>query len=245
MMNNIAGHNQISSEQNRSAHTSEQSEPHLCLGRVYRNVGNTPLLDMLALQCCGTVLDVGCGAGDNARILARHGWSVFGITLSPAEQAAAAPVCSKVWVHDLERGLPDEVAGPYDLVLLSHVLEHLRNPDTLLCQIHRILRSGGQIAVALPNILNWHQRLLFLVGRFEYKEEGIMDVTHLRFYTFSSAGVCLKLADSKWFEQKQLEASSHGGFYGELSHLSLRQWTAFSAGLVPDCSGDNSVTWPK
>jgi len=146
-----------------------------------------PLLEILGLEHSGTALDVGCGAGDNARILAARGWSVFGITLSPAEQASAEQVCSKVWVHDLERGLPEAATGPYDLVILSHVLEHLRNPESLLSQISRAITPEGRVAVALPNILNWHQRLLFLAGRFEYSEEGIMDNTHLRFYTFSSA----------------------------------------------------------
>jgi 2-polyprenyl-3-methyl-5-hydroxy-6-metoxy-1,4-benzoquinol methylase len=141
---------------------------------------------MLPLERVGTVLDIGCGAGDNARILAKRGWDVYGITLSPEEQASASLVCSAVWIHDLDTGLPGDVAGPYDLALFSHVLEHLRNPEALLCQIRQILRPGGQIAVALPNILNWHQRLLFLLGRFEYTDQGIMDVTHLRFYTFTS-----------------------------------------------------------
>lgn len=158
-----------------------------CEGRLYRNTGNMPLLEILALESRGTALDIGCGAGDNARILAAHGWTVFGITLSAAEQTFAEPACSEVWVHDLEKGLPEEATGPYDLVVLSHVLEHLRNPESLLSQISQVIMPGGQVAVALPNILNWHQRLLFLAGRFEYREEGIMDNTHLRFYTFSSA----------------------------------------------------------
>jgi SAM-dependent methyltransferase len=123
---------------------------------------------------------------DNARVLATRGWNVHGITLSPAEQLSATLICSKVWVHDLDTGLPEGAAGSYDLALLSHVLEHLRYPETVLRRISRILQPGGYIAVALPNILNWHQRLLFLFGKFEYTEQGIMDETHLRFYTFSS-----------------------------------------------------------
>jgi 2-polyprenyl-3-methyl-5-hydroxy-6-metoxy-1,4-benzoquinol methylase len=183
MLNDMAENNFTSSVRNT---TPQLHESHPCSGHVYRNRGNMALLDMLDLQC-GTALDVGCGAGDNARILDKRGWSVSGITLSQEEQTSAAPTCSKVWVHDLDTGLPADVSGPYDLILLSHVLEHLRTPETLLCQFHRFLRRGGQIAVALPNILNWHQRLLFVLGSFEYREEGIMDMTHLRFYTFSSA----------------------------------------------------------
>ena len=176
----------MSSELDLRLDTSDATEPHSCARRVYRNPGNVPLLDMLPLGRIGTVLDIGCGAGDNARILATRGWNVHGITLSPEERASASPVCSAVWIHDLDIGLPRDVAGPYDLILFSHVLEHLRNPEALLRQTRQILRPGGQIAVALPNILNWHQRLLFLLGRFDYTDQGIMDVTHLRFYTFIS-----------------------------------------------------------
>jgi len=179
--------NEVAREQEPPASAPTSVDKRSCAERIYRNVGNMPLLEAAALERRGTALDVGCGAGDNARILAARGWNVSGITLSPAEQESASQVCSNVWVHDLEKGLPVEAAGPYDLVVFSHVLEHLRNPEGLLLQTHQILRSGGQVAVALPNILNWHQRLLFLMGRFEYVEEGIMDATHLRFYTFSSA----------------------------------------------------------
>lgn len=161
-------------------------EPRLFREHAYRNSGNLPLLEMLDLGPNDTVLDVGCGCGDNASILAKLGCSVCGITLSRVEFASAVQVCSKVWIHNLENGLPQEVAGPYDLVLLSHVLEHLRIPEALLVDLPRIIRPGGKIAVALPNILNWYQRLLFLSGRFEYQDEGIMDTTHLRFYTFST-----------------------------------------------------------
>jgi 2-polyprenyl-3-methyl-5-hydroxy-6-metoxy-1,4-benzoquinol methylase len=174
-------------EQSTETGNAESADPRSCAGRLYRNQGNIPLLDLLVLEHSGAALDIGCGAGDNARILAARGWSIDGVTLSHAEQASAKSVCSKVWVHDLDTGLPVETTGPYDLVVLSHVLEHLRNPEMLLCQVRRVLRTGGTIAVALPNILNWHQRLLFLFGRFEYTEQGIMDNTHLHFYTFSSA----------------------------------------------------------
>jgi 2-polyprenyl-3-methyl-5-hydroxy-6-metoxy-1,4-benzoquinol methylase len=179
--------NSAADEQKTLDRATNSTIRNCCEGRIYRNAGNMPLLEILALERSGTALDVGCGAGANARILAALGWSVFGITLSPTERASAEPACFKVWVHDLERGLPEEAAGSYDLVILSHVLEHLRNPESLLSQINQVVMPGGQIAVALPNILNWHQRLLFLAGRFEYSEEGIMDNTHLRFYTFSSA----------------------------------------------------------
>src|SRR5258708_1640186 len=100
----------MSSELDLRHDASSSSEPHSCARRFYRNSGNAPLLDMLPLRV-GTVLDIGCGAGDNARILATRGWNVNGITLSQEEQASASLVCSAVWIHDLDTGLPGDVAG--------------------------------------------------------------------------------------------------------------------------------------
>jgi len=173
-----------------------------CVGRVYRNVGNVPLLKMLDLARCGTVLDCGCGAGDNAQLLRCKGWNVTGITLSPAEKELASETCSAVWVHDLEKGLPSDLAGPFDLVVLSHILEHLRCPEVILSELRRVLRPGGCIAVAVPNVLNWYQRVQFLVGRFEYAEQGIMDSTHVRFYTLSSARRLLESCGWEVFKEK-------------------------------------------
>ena len=74
----------------------------------------------------------------------------------------------------------------YDVVLLSHVLEHLVSPGPLLADIKAVLKPDGRIAVALPNALLWRNRLAFLSGRFEYTQQGIMDSTHVRFYTQAS-----------------------------------------------------------
>jgi SAM-dependent methyltransferase len=72
------------------------------------------------------------------------------------------------------------------LIIFSHVLEHLRNPSRVLQDAKRVLAPGGYVAVALPNVLTWRVRLQFLAGRFDYQDGGIMDDTHLRFYTFET-----------------------------------------------------------
>jgi SAM-dependent methyltransferase len=157
-----------------------------CANRIYKNSGNLALLELTESKPTGRALDCGCGAGDNARILSERGWDVDGITISRDEQYKAAKVCKTVLVADLETGLPAAVSGVYDLVVFSHVLEHLRNPSLVLNEIHRVLAPDGIVAVALPNVLNWRSRMRFLRGQFEYEEGGIMDNTHLRFYTFAS-----------------------------------------------------------
>jgi SAM-dependent methyltransferase len=87
---------------------------------------------------------------------------------------------------DLETGLPSEINTRFDYVLLSHVLEHLRHPEIVLRAIHTVLQPNGKVAVALPNVLTYSQRFRFVLGRFAYTTGGVMDETHVRFYTFTS-----------------------------------------------------------
>lgn len=158
---------------------------------IYRNAGNTRLLNMLNFPS-GRILDVGCGAGDNAALLADRGWRVTGVTIDPREREAALPYCDAIHLGNLEEGLPHAVAGSFDVVLMSHVLEHLANPSVLLADIRKRLTENGVIAVALPNVLNYQQRFRFLMGNFAYTDTGILDRTHLRFYTYTTGRMLLE-----------------------------------------------------
>jgi SAM-dependent methyltransferase len=155
-------------------------------GLIYKNEGNTGLLDLLR-SSPGRILDCGCGAGDNARILSDRGWRVTGVTIDPREQEAARQFCDVVHLGDLEKGLPSSVDGAFDAILASHVLEHLARPERLLYEVRQRLNPGGVLAVALPNIAHYHQRISFLRGQFNYTETGQLDRTHLRFYTHRTA----------------------------------------------------------
>ncbi len=154
--------------------------------KSYKNAGNTSVLRLVPASV-RTLLDVGCGAGDNARILKDSGIVVDGVTLSPTERDEAAPFCRRVVIHNLEKGLPAELSGRYDCVLCSHVLEHICWPERLLHDIRDRLAPGGLLVVGLPNMLFYKNRWRILTGRLEYEESGLMDNTHFRWYTFQSA----------------------------------------------------------
>lgn len=174
--------------------------------RIYDNSGNAPLL-ALAPPGPGRALDCGCGAGANARLLRARGYEVTGITMSPGERERAAAHCERVLLADLEQPLPEEVGGGYDLVVLSHVLEHLRRPEHLLEAVRGRLRPGGALLVALPNPLFYAIRLRMLLGRFDYEPDGILDETHLRFFSFASAARLLERGG-----YRVDEARADGGF---------------------------------
>ncbi|MCK9920314.1 class I SAM-dependent methyltransferase [Frankia sp. AgPm24] len=152
----------------------------------YRNGGNPDLLDLVDIRP-GRALDCGCGAGDNARLLRERGWQVTGVTNDPSERAAAGRECDRIELADLADGLPFAPDGSYELVVLSHILEHLADPTPLVREARRVLAPDGRILVALPNVLHYRQRAKFLLGHFEYTETGLMDATHLRFFTVTSA----------------------------------------------------------
>jgi SAM-dependent methyltransferase len=132
------------------------------------------------------VLDIGCGSGSHARVLSQRGIIVDGITLSEDERRFAEKWCRRVYLHDCESGLP-HIEAKYDCVICSHVLEHIAAPDLLLKSISQSLSAKGVLIVALPNLLNYKNRWHLLRGRFDYEEGGIMDYTHVRWYTFESA----------------------------------------------------------
>jgi 2-polyprenyl-3-methyl-5-hydroxy-6-metoxy-1,4-benzoquinol methylase len=77
--------------------------------------------------------------------------------------------------------------APFDAVVCADVLEHLARPEDLLTRIHGWLRPGGRLFVSLPNIANVSVRVALLFGHFRYTERGILDRTHLSFYTLRSA----------------------------------------------------------
>ena len=157
--------------------------------RVYSNQGNPPLIDLLGKRC-KRLLDVGCGAGDNAALVkSRHPeCDVFGITHSAIEAELAQRHMVRCWVFDIEGKLPDDLSHEsFDALIFSHVLEHLRDPAVVVARFSRLLCSGGQVLIAVPNILSWRMRIQFLLGCFEYGSVGVLDDTHLRFFTYFTA----------------------------------------------------------
>jgi SAM-dependent methyltransferase len=158
--------------------------------RVYKNVGN-PLVIAQVDASCRRVLDIGCGAGDNAAVLKQKlpHCEVFGITRSEAEAERARASMVQCWVGDIEGEIPPYLEQErFDCLIFSHVLEHLRNPAEVVARLSRLLRTGGRVVIAVPNVLFFKVRLQFLRGDFEYDPDGgILDDTHLHFYTYRTA----------------------------------------------------------
>ncbi len=130
-------------------------------------------------------LDVGAADGLLSARLTAQGWRVTGIEHDPVAAEAGARHCERMVVADLARELPG-LDGPFDVIVYGDVLEHLPEPLRVLVELNRWLAPGGFVVISIPNIAHLAIRLLFLAGYFTYMDRGILDRTHLRFFTARS-----------------------------------------------------------
>ena len=128
------------------------------------------------------LLDVGAADGLLARQLTERGWKVTAIEADPVAAKAGAAHCERMIVGDLDAGLPP-VEGVFDAIVCADVLEHLRDPLRVLTALRDSLAEEGEVLISIPNVAHLWMRLSLLVGRFDYAERGILDRTHLRFFT--------------------------------------------------------------
>jgi 2-polyprenyl-3-methyl-5-hydroxy-6-metoxy-1,4-benzoquinol methylase len=138
------------------------------------------------------MLDLGCGRGaTTAFVRSRRSvaWA-GGIEIMPEEGRAAEGPCDRVWIGNIEQMNPEsEIApGSLDLILCLDVLEHLADPWSVVRRLSPLLAPGGRLIVSVPNIRHWKfiWRLLARAD-FNYKDAGLLDRTHLRFFVRHTA----------------------------------------------------------
>lgn len=136
------------------------------------------------------VLDLGCGDGKIGQILKQKGCNVTGVELNYELAKIAKWRLSKVIVGDLENTrIQNKIVKEqkFDIIFASAILEHLKNPDKVLKSLYNCLNKDGFVIITLPNIAYWRIRVDLLMGRFNYVDSGILDKTHLKFFTIKSA----------------------------------------------------------
>ncbi len=133
-----------------------------------------------------TVLDVGCGVGLNGLAAKRKGARVTGIEIVEATRTRAQKRLDEVLSIDItsDEAVREGLSGrTFDLLLFADVLEHVPDPVGVLKRLLPYLDDDGQILVSLPNVAAWPVRLNLMRGKFNYTKSGILDDTHLRFFT--------------------------------------------------------------
>jgi 2-polyprenyl-3-methyl-5-hydroxy-6-metoxy-1,4-benzoquinol methylase len=129
------------------------------------------------------VLDVGCGEGGLGRSLTNQGCRVVGVEVVAAAAAEAEKHYDRVYVADMDRFEPPFGGDAFDHIVCADVLEHLKHPWGVLARLRPLLKPEGRLVASVPNIRNTETVSALLRGQFDYVDWGIMDETHLRFFT--------------------------------------------------------------
>lgn len=150
-------------------------------------------MDALALLPPGfrptTILDVGCGEGSTGAYLKKKvaAAQVTGIEVNPAAAMIAWQKLDHVVEVSVESPELDLPLNHFCIILCLDVLEHLSDPWKTLSRLVTFLKDDGLVLISLPNIQNWRVVLNLLGGSWDYADSGIMDRTHLRFFTAKTA----------------------------------------------------------
>lgn len=142
------------------------------------------------------VLELGCGSGVMTEALRDQGCRVTGVELDPRAAERAAEFAERVVIADIDQpGALAELAGErFDVVLAGDVLEHLRDPGPVLVEAARLLTDEGYLVASIPNVAHGSVRLGLLAGRWDYADDGLLDRTHLRFFTRAGVEELLEAA---------------------------------------------------
>lgn len=151
-----------------------------------------------------TVLEIGCASGYVSKELTKRGCTVTGIEVNSGLAEKARRHCQAVIIGNVENPKIIEKLGikRFEVIILADVLEHLKNPEWTLETLIKFLEKKGKMIVSVPNIAFLTNRLLLFLGRFDYTDWGIMDKTHLRFFTKKSI---LRLAKNSGLKVKQFD----------------------------------------
>ena len=181
------------------------------------------------------ILDVGTAGGYLGKVWSAKGHRVSGIEFDPAAAETARRHYESFDVADAETyAFPQR--REFDYIVFADVLEHLRDPAAVLRRCLPALKESGKIIISVPNVANWVIRLSLLFGKFEYMDRGILDRTHLRFFTLRSAKELLQDASCRVlrviptplpvqlvapFMDKKIYSPFHGALY-----FVTRMWKA-------------------
>ncbi len=133
------------------------------------------------------VLEVGCAGGHVTEHLVERGNEVVGVELDPDAAEQARRFAAEVHVADIDLvPVSSLVTGPFDVAVLGDVLEHLRDPVAALRDVVGVLAENGRLVVSLPNVAHIDVRAMLLLGEWHYQDVGVLDRTHLRWFTRES-----------------------------------------------------------
>lgn len=133
------------------------------------------------------ILELGVGDATLTEKMSQAGAQVTCVELDPQFAELARPFARDVIVADAEElNYRLENVEPYDIIVAADILEHLATPEIVLSKLKAAIKRNGLLVISLPNVANLYVRLNLLFGRFPYHTKGLLDQTHLRFFTLGS-----------------------------------------------------------
>jgi methionine biosynthesis protein MetW len=149
-------------------------------------------LDMIPAQ--SHVLEIGCATGYMTEYLAKEkGCEVFGVESVQGQAEAARKRGLEVITGIIDAPDSQDMItrhtkehGLFQVIFMSQVIEHIADPAATLHTLKKWLDPGGCLVISTCNIVHWKCRLQVLMGRWEYQDYGVMDRSHLRFFTIKS-----------------------------------------------------------
>ncbi|MEO1206755.1 MAG: class I SAM-dependent methyltransferase [Pseudomonadota bacterium] len=153
--------------------------------RAYFSGARTDFVACLPEDGSARVLEIGCGTGATGQLALNCGRAshYVGVELFPSAAADAEAVLSDVVVGDVETLEFDWKPAAFDALLMSEVVEHLREPAAVLEKLNRFLRPGALVFASSPNIAHWRVIRKLVRGEFPQEDRGVFDRTHLRWFT--------------------------------------------------------------
>lgn len=156
------------------------------------------------------VLELGCADGSMSRLLKQHcEASIIGVEQNPNTAWRARCFCDYVFTENLDdpHSLDALEGEKFDVITLVDVLEHLQHPQALLQRLKPLLLDEGCLLLSVPNVAHASVRLELLKGDFRYESSGILDDTHLKFFTATTlqtmlveAGYAVQTLDYTWHD---------------------------------------------
>jgi len=170
-------------EPETNTHNKKDAKYHVEINLNEENRSHTKLLKMLGRE--KYVLELGCFSGYMTQYMKEHlNCRVFGIEMDKNSADLAKPYCEELVIGNLEEmNLIDTIGERrFDVILLADIIEHLKDPFSLLATVKHFLTKKGYILLSVPNAVHGSMGLELIDGRWKYRSYGLFDDTHLRYF---------------------------------------------------------------
>jgi 2-polyprenyl-3-methyl-5-hydroxy-6-metoxy-1,4-benzoquinol methylase len=206
------------------------------MDKSYHSYGRNDVLALVGAHAPATTLDVGCGAGSFSELLkSSYGSITWGIEPDLSSYRSSLGVLDNALVGNWEDCYSSLPLREFDAIFFNDVLEHMVSPELCLSQAADLLAPGGRIFASIPNFLFADNLFNIVFSRdWRYEDSGILDRTHLRFYTKKSM---IRLFRDAGFSVDKIEplSSARGWKWRLLISLSggfLREFSVYQYGIV-------------